>query len=190
MDILKDWFTTFGMILIKPLPQTFVKESAKAKGKLPGIVGWLIFITTLESIYYFTFRRFFSLALLLESVLLLPVVFLLFVFCVYKFCQKLTGRKKDYYSELLYLIVGICVPFSIISFGVAYIPGIIGYILGWITSIYPYILIIIAVKAITRIKIWQSFIVCSLSLIVAMIGFVCILFFFQGLMTTMPRVFN
>ena len=32
MEILKDWLITFGMVVSKPLPQTFITESKKAKG--------------------------------------------------------------------------------------------------------------------------------------------------------------
>jgi hypothetical protein len=189
MDKLRDWITTFWSISIRPAPKTFVVESAKAKGKLPGVIAWLELISVIGCFDYFlVIRRSFSLSTFLLGIFFLPVEFFFFVFCIHMLYQRLFGRKKNYYTELLYLIVGIFVPFTIISFIVSPIP-VVGTYLSWTISLYPLVLTMIAVMSITKLNAWQSVAVVLLSSVLAAAGLFCIPAFFLSIMRTVPTVF-
>jgi hypothetical protein len=117
VDILRDWLITIGMIIIKPLPQTFITESKKAKGKLLSSILWLVLAVIALNVHDFFVRGNFSVSLLLFMALLIPLDFLFFVFCINMLYMRLFNKKQDYYSELLYLIVAILIPFiTILSF--------------------------------------------------------------------------
>ncbi len=166
METIKDWLDTFSMIIIKPLPQTFVLEAQKAKGKFTSAVVWI----ALTAVAAQFLGGLFSLSKLIKAFLFTPIVFLFFVFCIHTFYQRFFGRKKFYDEELLYLAVGIFVPFVIVGFLATYIP-VFGEVLSWAVLAYPIILTVIAVTAITKLKIWQSAIVVFSGLIVATIGY-------------------
>jgi hypothetical protein len=188
MDVLKDWLVTFGMIIIKPLPQTFLMESEKAKGKFTSAFIWLVFVVILMNIHVFLVRKTFLIPAFLFTILFLPIVFLFFVFCIHMLYKRLFKRKKDYYTQLLYLIVGIFVPFTIIYVCFAQIP-VVGEVLFWTTLIYTLILTVVAVTAVTKLKIWQSIAVVLLGSVLAIDGFFCIPAFIFSIMQTVPRVF-
>jgi hypothetical protein len=187
MEVLNDWLITFGMIAIKPLPETFVIESKKAKGKFSTAIAWVAIVAVLIDIQTMLIKNYFSVSKILKSVLFMPIVVLFAVFSIHWLYQRLFGRKKDLYSELLYLIVGIFVPFVVISFLVNQIP-IIGEALFWITLAYPLILTVIAVKTMTKLKIWQSVLIIFLGSVVAVIGYFVIPILLTSLMFFTPRV--
>jgi hypothetical protein len=189
MEILRAWLVTFGMIVIKPLPQTFVSESKKAKGKFSSAVAWVVFDVIATLIFtYFIAHRTYSFDTILLTILVLPIAILIFAFCIYKMYLQLFGGKQDCHQKILYLIVGILVPFLLINQLVSFIPKI-GIILSLITLIYPFILIIVAVMAITKLKIWQSIVAVLIGSLTAFFGLIFAAQFILDLTDVFPRIF-
>lgn len=188
MDVLRDWLFTMSAIMIKPFPQTFIIESKKAKGKFSSATIWLVFIVISINIHVLLVQNAFSVFVLVFTILFLPLVFLFFVFCIHILYKRLFNRKKDCYTELLYLIVGIFTPCILILVLFNQVP-IFGEILFWATLLYTLFLTIVAVKAITKLKIWQSITVVILGSVLAIAGFFCIPIFFLSIMRTVPKVF-
>lgn len=184
MEVVKDWLVTFSRIIIKPLPQTFVVESKKAKGKFASAVAWIALTAVVVQLIIYNLGGFFSLSGLIQAFVFTPIVFLFFVYCMHAFYQKFFGRKKYYDEEMLYLSVGIFVPFVLVGFLIAYIP-VVGGVLSSIVLVYPVILTVIAVTAITKLKIWQSVIVVFSSLVLAAIGYFIIPILIYSLMSSM-----
>ena len=170
MDEIKDWFMTFGRIIENPFPTTFLVEAKKAKGKFAGAIAWIAFVAVFAEANVLILIERFSVSRILKALLFAPIVFIFSVFCIHMFYQKFFGRKKYYYEELLYLIVGIFVPFMLASILASNIP-IIGVVVSLMILAYAVILTVIAVKAITKLKIWQSVIVVFSGLVVAAIGY-------------------
>ena len=186
METIKDWLQTFGMIIIKPLPNTYITEAKKAKGKFPSAVAWLvIYAVAINAYVYLQPQHYFSPSTMLVSILILPLVFLLFIFSLHQLYKNLFGRKKDYYDELLYLTVGNFVPFILINLAVASIPKV-NTIVSWAALFYPLILTIIALMAITKLKLWQSIVIVILASLVASVGFFCIGAIILSLMRAVP----
>jgi hypothetical protein len=186
MNEMKDWVTTFGVIVAKPFPATFIAEAEKAKGKFNSAVAWVALVAVILEVNYLIALGHFSLSRILKAVLFVPIVFIFSVFCIHMFYQRFFGRKKDYHEELLYLIVGIFVPFTLAATFVAYIPRI-GEFLSWMAVGYAIILTVIAVKAITKLKVWQSAIVVFSGLVVAIIGYFVIPILIFGVMSSTRR---
>jgi hypothetical protein len=187
VDTLRDWLITIGMIIIKPLPQTFITESKKAKGKLLSSILWLVLAVIALNVHDFFVRGNFSVSVLLFMALLIPLDFLFFVFCINMLYMRLFNKKQDYYSELLYLIVAILIPFITILSFLVQIP-VLGDILFWTTLIYSLILTVLAVKAVTKLEYWQSVTTVVLGSALAMAGFFCIPAFFLSITRAVPSV--
>ena len=186
MDDMKDWLTTFGMIVAKPFPETFIAEAEKAEGKFKGAVAWIALVAVILEVNYLITMGYFSLSRILKAVMFVPIVFIFSVFCIHMFYQKFFGRKKDYHEGLLYLTVGTFVPFALATIFVGYIP-VIGVTLSWIAIAYAVILTVIAVKSITKLKVWQSAIVFFYGLVVSVIGYFVIPILIFGVMSSTRR---
>jgi hypothetical protein len=186
MDEMKDWLTTFGMIVAKPFPSTFIAEAEKAKGKFNSAVAWVALVAVILEANYLVVIGHFSLSGILKAVIFVPNVFIFSVFCIHMFYQKFFSRKKDYHEELLYLIVGVFVPFTLASIIFGYIP-VIGVPLSWVALAYAVVLTVVAVKTITKLKVWQSAIVIFSGLIVAVIGYFVIPILIFGVMNSTRR---
>ena len=188
MDMFKDWVTTFWKVVIKPVPETFVNEASKAKGKFSSAVAWLSFLAVLIHLSVFLlFDYVYPLWVTISTILFVPITFLVFVFFTHLFYQRLFHRKKDYQAEFLYLTVGISVPFVVIGSIVPVVPQI-GTTLAWISLLYPIILMIIAVRAITKLYVWQATVTVFLGLFFSVLGFLCLPVFFFSMMNAVPGV--
>ncbi len=186
MDTLKDWLVTFWKIIIMPMPETFIKEAKKAKGKFSSAVVWLVFLAVLIHLSIFLlFDYVYPLWVTISTILFVPITFFVFVFFIHMFYQRLFHRKKDYHAEFLYLAVGIFVPFVAIGSIVPMVPQV-GTTLAWISLLYPIILMIIAVSTITKLKAWQSTVTVFLGLFFATLGFLCLPAFFFSMMNAVP----
>ncbi len=69
METLHDWLITFGMIMVKPFPQTFVTEAKKAEGKFTTAVAWITIVTVLTDFQTMLLKNYFSLSKILKSML-------------------------------------------------------------------------------------------------------------------------
>jgi hypothetical protein len=166
-----------------------VNESQKAKGKIFGAISWLLLIVAFNHFYvYAVYKYVFSLSVIIMTFLFFPIVFLFFVFCIETVYQKAFHRKKTYYDEFLYIAVAIFVPFQILSSPLGLIPSF-GIYLGWASFIYPIILLVVAVKALTKLKTWQAIVTVVLSIILGLAGFFCIPAFLLSIMRAVPGVF-
>lgn len=187
MDILSDWITTICLIAGSPLPNTFITESKKAKGKFVSALMWLVLAVFVINVYDFFVRGIFSVSLFLFTALLIPVDFLFFVFCINMLHMRLYNKKKDCYDELLYLIVAIFVLF-IFVFSLFSQAPILGELISWAILIYAAVLTVLAVKSVTQLEFGHSIVVVSLSLILAVGGFFCFPAFFASIMQAVPSV--
>lgn len=190
MKNFKNWLRTFGKIIVSPLPKTFIKESRKAKGKTLSALGWFLFV--------YIFGLIFSLVILKSKVSLYgivaglifyPILFFLFVYCLNSLSKSLFHLNKDFHAEILYLVVGIYTPFSIIQAGINVLPKI-GIIAGWISYIYPLILLTIAIKSLTKLNYWKTLVTIFLSSIIAILGLLFILPFFMNILFIMRNGFQ
>jgi hypothetical protein len=186
---LRDWLSSFREIIIRPSQIAFVNESQKAKGKIFGAIGWLLFIAAFDQLYvYAVYKYVFSVSLVIMTFLVFPLVFLFLAFCIDTVYCKVFHHKNTYYDEFLYIAVAIFVPFQILSSSLSLIPTI-GIYLGWASIIYPIILLIVAVKSLTKLKTWETIVTVVLSIILALAGFFCIPVFLLSIMRAVPRVF-
>ncbi len=187
MDDLKDWLRTFGRVVIRPLPSTFLEEAEKANRKFASAVGWLAFVVVVVHLYLFVVTRVpDTLLAALATVFLVPITFLFFVFCVHLIYRRLFRRKEDHYEELVYLLVGIFVPFVFVNLLVGvYVPSNIPL---YVALIYTTGVMVVAVGAITKLKLWQAALTIMLSLTVASLAFFCIGAFIVSLIGTVPRM--
>ncbi len=187
MRDLRDWLGTFGMIVIRPLPSTFVKEAKKAEGKFASAVVWLVLVVLAAHVWlYLVTGSPDALLAAVATVFLIPIAFLFLVYCIHMLQQRLFRKKAYHYPELLYLLVGICVPIAVVN--VILGRGALADILFWVICAYGLVLAVMAVAAVTRLRIWQASIAVVLSLILAAGGFVCIGLFIISLIQTVPRV--
>ncbi len=189
MTTLFDWLTTIGMIFIKPFPKTFLSESGKAKGKLPSAIAWIVLIViSFHLLLYIAYRFVYPVFTILASILLVPVIFLFYVFCVHILYKRLFHRKADHYDELLYLMVSIFVPFTLVAILLLLIPKV-GSALSIISMIYAVMLVAIAVKTITKLSIAKALITVIFGTLIALLGYILIPAFVFGLMNTVPKAF-
>ena len=187
MAIFQDWLLTFYRIIVSPLPRTFINEAKKAKGKFPSAVLWLtLAVLIADAIIYFA-TGYFPVSRILMSLIFLPIIFLVFVFSLDILYKKLFDRKKSYYDELLYLVVGVYTPFSVISSLTSLIPKV-GQILSWILFVYPLLLVILLLKSLTNLKFWQASVVVSLGTILTLGSLFCIPAFILSMMGALPRI--
>ena len=187
MDTMRDWLGTFALIIVRPIPSTYMAELSKAHGKFGSAVAWMVFWAIALNVNLALFDNYFSVSTLLTSILLLPIGFLFFVFCVHWVSRRVFTLPKDRYDELLYLVVANFVPFMVISGLVGWIP-MVGRAFGDFALYYPLILTVVALKAITGLRIWQAIIAVVLAAIIAAVGFVCIGSLVFSIMRTVPSV--
>jgi hypothetical protein len=186
---LKDWFSSFWEILVRPSKTTFINESQKAKGKLPSVIGWLIFIMAFDHVFvYAIYKQLFSPLVIVLTFIIFPIVFLLFAVFLDTIYRRAFHRKKSYYDEFLYLAVAIYVPYSIWSAPLALIPSL-GTYLWWASLVYLVILLTIAVKSLTKLKTWQAAITVIISLLLGVMGLICFPVFLLSLTRAVPSVY-
>jgi hypothetical protein len=189
MEILKDWFITFGKILVRPSPNTFREEAEKANGKLISSILWVVFsVIFTHSFNYIVHGTYQDAFMIVATILFVPIAFLFMVFCIHFLYQRLFHRKKDHYDEILYLAVAIFVPFGILPEFISLIPALNVSWLTFVFIIYQVLLLIIAVKAITNLRVWQASVVVVLGVIVGAAGFICIPAFLINFMYEMPEL--
>lgn len=189
MKTMFDWITSIWKILISPIPNTFINESKKAKGKLVSAIIWTLFLVAYNYVLNFLlFKREYSALVIGFSFLLYPITVLFFVFLLNLVYRKLFHRKKSYYDEFLYFTVIDLVLYYLIVSLVLPIPKI-GITLSWILgTLYPVILLTIGVISLTKLKIWEAVVTVLISITIGIAGFLCIPGFISSLVFTLPQV--
>lgn len=189
MVSIRKWLLSFLLVLVKPLPRTFRSITQDVKGSFGSSIAWITFITivffiAIGQLGYFEGRIF---ANLVYAVLLIPICILLFVYLLHKFNQKLFHSEIYCYEELLYTTVVIFVLTTLINL-VPIVFQIDKILLNWALVIYPIGLVIVGVKSITKVNIWQSTINVFISLAISVVGFVFLGFFLISLIQIVPSI--
>lgn len=165
-EILLDWLGTFLQVLIKPGPQTFLKEAKKADGKFASAIAWLffyaIYIIVMASI---ALGSMLSIPTLLAIIFLIPLAVILFTSVINFICQRVFHRKEYIYDKLLYITVAILLPVFIIFTPIlTLIPADVVRILSFVLLFYQVALLTVAVKTIAKIEYWQAFVTVVISI--------------------------
>jgi hypothetical protein len=189
METLKDWLVTFGKIIIRPSAGTFRTEAKKAKGKLGSAIAWIVLQTVAYHLINFVARGFTDpMDSVFAMLFIFPIEFIFFVFCLHLMGKRLFHLEQDHYEEIVYLMAGILLPFMSFSYLVGLLPDI-GTILGWAITMYIPVLMVIAIKAVTRLRVGQTIVVVVLSVLLAGVGALCIPLFFFRFLSTIPKFF-
>ena len=189
METLKDWLGTFGKIIVHPTAGTFRDEAKKAPGKLGSAIAWIVvFVITYQVVEYVAGELLIDMYSAFVNVILLPIGFLFFVFCIHLLVKRLFHRKQDHYEEILYLSAGIMLPFMALNILTGRIP-VVGLILSWVVDVYTLGLMVIAIKAVTGLKAGQAIRVVLLGSLMAGVGFLCIAIFLLQFLDTIPEFF-
>lgn len=186
---LKDWLGSFWAILIHPSESTFLEESRKAQGKMGSAVGWLLFMTVFLHVYnYAVFNFFYPVYAVISSFILIPLDFFFLSFCLDTIYRKVFHRKKTYYDEFLYLWVAIFIVSHVFILLLTLIPAVRDSFLSWALYLYPIVLLIVAVKSLTKLKAWQATLTVALSVTLAVSFLVCGPLFLFSLIRAVPGV--
>jgi hypothetical protein len=190
VDTLNDWLSTFWKILTEPSQATFLAAAKCAKRKFVTAMLWLIAIATL----YYIRGRFITgvslgIMLLFLAVIALPISVLVCVTSIHFFLKRMFHCKADHYDEILYLTVAVIVVVSLIVLGFSLIPGITGRILMWAALVYLVVLLVVAVKSITKLMWVEALVSVIVSLIVAGGAFVCSPFLIASLTGGVEGIF-
>ena len=186
---LKDWLGSFWGIIIHPSESTFVNEAQKAEGKTSSAIGWLLFLTVFTHIYnYIVFKSVFSIPVIILTFILIPLDALFLAFCLDTIYRRVFHRKKTYFDEFLYIVVVVLVSSQLFVSLLNLIPAIRGNYLLLASYLYPIVLLIIAVKSLTKLKGWQSAITVVLSVILALAGLICMPACLFSLMRAVPGI--
>ena len=189
MHIVTDWFVSIFKIFFFPTEKTFLEEAQKADGKFWGAVVWLVLLT-LFGVWFlvFNFGATYNPFAILAIILLLPIIFLFYVFCIHLIYQRFFHRKKYVYNEILYLMVCIIAPITVVNSYAGLIPNF-GTTASWVTILYGAFLVIAAIRAVCKLTIPQSIAVFVFATILGGVGFFCIPTFFMGLLGSVPGMF-
>lgn len=172
---LRDWLGTFFRILTRPTTTTFQEEAQKAKGKLTGAILWIEGMLLMVYIAVYLYSGYiYPPSAILAAIIFLPIIFLFYVFCVYTICRRVFRCTKEMYDELLYLMTSIgVIGVSIETFTLC-IPAPLNEVLSGGVLIYLAVLLVIALRAIVKLKIWEAIITVILGALLGAIGFMCI----------------
>jgi hypothetical protein len=189
METLKEWLGTFWRILISPTPETFVKESEKAENKMASAIGWAVFISFYSYLLPLIKGPTFKFTILLYMVLIFPIVIVLVPSATHFMLQRVFHRKQYLYDRLLYIFTAILVMFQLIVNPIGYFaPPAIATALNYILIAYQFVLFVIAVKAIAKIKYWQSIVTVLATIAAGALIFICTLPFITSMMGGVNRI--
>jgi hypothetical protein len=170
---MKDWLGSFWKIVIYPSEATFFNEAQKADGKTSSAVGLLLLLTLFIHLYnYVFFQTAFPVVVIILSFLLIPLDIFLLAFCLDTIYRNAFHRKKSYYEEFLYIGVVTFISSQLLFFLLNMIPPIRGNQLLWVSYLYLTVLLIIAVKSLTKLKAWQATVTVILSVILSVAGLI------------------
>jgi hypothetical protein len=156
VEILKEWLTSFGMVLVRPRPQTFRAIAGNSSGKLRSAVWWMVAFSCLLYLFsVMTSGVVLSPYPLILFMILTPTLTLFWAFCLY-FVYRFLFRGTIYvYDGLVCAAACILIPINMVRAVLLLIP-IAGPALSGLIFVYQGLLAIVAVYAITRLKILQA----------------------------------
>lgn len=168
---LLDWLGTFWKVTISPTPQTFLKESNKADGKFPSALGWLVvcavYLIVIASIAE---KKLIDGSTLLAALFMIPLAVVLFATALNFIALRMSRQKAYIYDKLIYITVSIFLPGFVV-----FVPfsGLMSLEVFAITSFilfsYQIVLLVIAVKAIVILQLWQALVAVALSIVAGIV---------------------
>lgn len=189
MEHVLKWIPAFCKIVIKPNEAVIRNEGQKTKHVMAGLVFWSVLVSVMQKLFEVVVLGIpTNPASAISLMVLLPIILIFFVYILHYLYLKLFHRKKVYHEQMLFILPNIILGLTIVQYILDLIPGV-GLYLGYLANLYMLILLIQAVKAITRLKLFQSITVVILSVIISGVSAIFIIGFFHGLVTTVPRVF-
>jgi hypothetical protein len=166
------------MVLVNPRPQTFRGIADRSTGKLRSAVAWMVVFSCLLYLFsVMTSEVVLSPFPLLLFMILTPALTLFWVFCLYFIYRVWFRGNNQLYDGLVCAVACILIPINLVRAILLMIP-IAGPVISWLICVYQALLAVIAVYAITRLKIIQAIMVVVVgSLITA--GFIYLLSIFM-----------
>ena len=189
----KDWLGSFWNILIRPTESTFVNEAKKAEGKTFSAVGSLVLFTAFFCLYNLAVLHYdFSKGAVILGFIIIPLYFLVLAFSLDTLYRKIFHRQKSYYEEFLYIGVVIFIISQLLFYLLIWIPFLGTDYLAFtsiaVAYLYPIVLLIVAVKSLTKLTAWQATLTVILGVGSTIIGWLCMIVFMLGLMRAVPGV--
>lgn len=183
-----EWLISFAKVLFRPTPRTFVELAENASGKFSTAVFWL-FVTAVFSylLSHFISEDKPSIGGLLVLILAVPFATLTWATSIHFCYQKLFKQSKDLLLELIYALTCIGVVFLILNTALVHIPQV-GEVMGYLTGVHAFLLAVLAVSSITKLKIWQSVMAVTLGTILGICVTVFGLMFFFILSDVNARI--
>ena len=165
---MKAWFVDSLKVVFKPTQSTFDEVSRNAKGRFIESLVWIIITSSLINLLTHQISTV-LIVILLWGLIIFPVGISLLVFWIHTVYQKVFRRKKNKHDELMYSVAMIFVTTSWLSTGLFFIPEV-GPIISQYMWIYQLILGFLAIRAITKLNIWQSFVTLVISVLLAVVS--------------------
>lgn len=164
---LRLWLTSFGKVLVTPGPQTFREIADRSAGKLRAAVAWLVIFCCLLYLFsVLTTGVVLSAVPLLLFMFLTPTVLLFWVLCILFIYRLMFHGDFNLYGGLVCAAVCILIPVNLVRAVLLLIP-VAGPVLSFLAFAYQGILAVVAVYAITRLKILQAIMVVVVGSVIA-----------------------
>ncbi len=175
-EIFKDWLGTFWRILVSPTPKTFLEEAEKAENKFTSAIGWAIFIAFYSYLPPLLKGFTFNFTTLIYMLLILPLLIVLAPSATHFVLQRVFHQKQYLYDKVLYIYTAILILFQLIITPITFFtPPDVARILNYFFIIYQFALLVIAIKAIARIKYWQAIMTILTAVVAGAAIFICAL---------------
>jgi hypothetical protein len=191
MHFFKRWLNSLWFVIKKPTPNTFKRITDDVDNIFieaiicNSILATLAYTLLIILGYIGPFR----LDGFINFIFLVSLVLLFFVFYLNLVKEKLFNDKTYSYEKLLFSIVLILIIMTIMdSFLIAFFPD--NNYLPYAVILYGVVIMIVAIKAITKLNYWQSLLNFFLSFILTLISSTIAGFFFGRLITLIPNWFK
>jgi hypothetical protein len=189
-DFFRNWLTAFARILVRPTLSTFTELAEDSTEKFQGLVFWLLVSSLISySVGYLATRGGLSLPGAFLTIIIVPIGVLIWATCIHVIYQKVFKRKKDFHSELVYVLGCIAVIVLLLNTLVVLLPAI-GTYLGYATYLYGLGLAAIAVHSITQLKIWETITTVVVGSLLGLGAVICFVAFIFSLSNTNSRLFG
>lgn len=185
----QEWVYDFQQVIFHPNLHTFAKVSKNASDKFSSGVVWLLIAVAIDRAIWLVDPQFDKsdpvriAAGIVFLVIVVPIFFIFFSYLANYIYKKVFHRKKDCHEEIYYASILIFVPFTIITAIFRPWPPANIWIV-WGLYIYQLILCVLAIQAITHLKLWQAIVTLTLSLPLALFAFICFATWLPSLMNS------
>lgn len=186
-ETIKDWLDTFWRILISPTPRTFVEETGKSRDKFASAIGWAVFTAIYSYGMPFLAGYISGLTSFLLLVMILPLVVVLVPSAAHFMVVRVFHRKEYLYDRFLYIFTAILVVFQLIINLMFFVPAEVRSVINYLLIAYQFVLFVIAIRAIAKIKYWQAITVTVSSVAAGALIFICTLPVIASLLSGVSR---